>query len=181
MPKPPSQPTPDPMASVVDRLLAQLPGLQQETARDPHARINGIRPASQTVSSGSWQIRIAPPTQGQIIGAWIRLVLALSLGMMMAMWPYARSCGLPLAGYLGALACVMWAGAWAAMASWRYRISLAHVLSLTIFLYGFTLTMAELLPRTGYAVDHAFWSCVDSAAAPSLAIQGDPSASIRLQ
>lgn len=178
MPKP--HPTPDPMAGVVDRLLAQLPGLQQETAREP-GRVNGFRTAPQSVGTGSWQVRLAPPTQAQIIGAWIRLVLALSLGMMMAMWPYARSCGMPLAGYLGALACVMWAGVWAAKASWRYRISLAHVLSLTVFLYGFTLTMAELLPRTGYAVDHAFWECVDSAAPASLAAQSDPSAGIRLQ
>jgi hypothetical protein len=164
--KPPPQPKPDPMAGVVDRLLSQLPGLQQGSQSGP-ARGPAIRPPQQA-AGGNWQVRIASPTQGQIMGAWLRLGLALSLGIMMALWPYPRNCGLPLAGYLGAVACVLWAGGWAARASWRYRIALAHVLSLTVFLYGFTLTIAELLPRTGYALKPATWSCEAAGSAPAL-------------
>jgi hypothetical protein len=168
VPKPPPQPTPDPMAGVVDRLLAQLPGLQQGSpgpSRGPTAR----SPLPQTPTT-SWTVRVAPPGQGQIIGVWLRLCLGLSLGIMMAMWPYSRTCGLPLAGYLGSVGCVMWAGVWAAKASWRYRISLAHVISLTVFLYGFTLTMAELLPRTGYATNHSSWACDDVGSAPAIVL-----------
>jgi hypothetical protein len=80
---------------------------------------------------------------------------------MMAAWPYGRSCGLPLLFYLGAILIVIVSGAWAAAASWRYRIGLAHIVSLTVLLYGITIAAAELLPRTGYAVNHASWQCDD--------------------
>jgi hypothetical protein len=78
---------------------------------------------------------------------------------MMAWWPYTRTCGLPLVGYLGATLIVMVTGLWAAAASWRYRVAVAHIIALTVLLYGLTLGVAELLPRTGYAVDHASWQC----------------------
>jgi hypothetical protein len=85
--------------------------------------------------------------------------MGLALGIMMAGWPYSRTCGLPLFGYLGATVIVVLTGLWAATASWRYRVALAHVVALTVLLYGLTLGVAELLPRTGYAVDHAGWQC----------------------
>jgi hypothetical protein len=80
---------------------------------------------------------------------------------MMAGWPYLRTCGFPLFGYLGAVVTVIMAGGWAAVASWRYRSALAHVVSLILVFYGMTLVVAELLPRTGYAVDQATWQCED--------------------
>jgi hypothetical protein len=89
---------------------------------------------------------------------------------MMAGWPYTRTCGLPLLGYLGATVIVMVTGLWAATASWRYRIALAHVVALTVLLYGLTLVVAELLPRTGYAVNHATWACDDAASLPALVL-----------
>jgi hypothetical protein len=147
------------MAGVVDRLLAQLPGLQQSGRGAPRDDIP--RPIQHsfvsTTSSGS-----ATANPGEALGAWIRLILALSLGMMMAGWPYLRSCGLPLLGYLAAVGTVMWAGAWAAMAAWRSRSALAHVLSLAVILYGLLLSLAEFLPRTGYATHHATWQCAES-------------------
>jgi hypothetical protein len=96
--------------------------------------------------------------------------MGLSLGIMMAGWPYTRTCGLPLLGYLSATAVVILTGFWAATASWRYRVALAHVIALTVLLYGITLTVAELLPRTGYASKHASWSCQDLVTAPSLVL-----------
>jgi hypothetical protein len=66
---------------------------------------------------------------------------------------------MPLAGYLGAVVTVILTGGWAASAAWRYRASLAHIVSLIIVFYGIVLAAAELLPRTGYAVDHADWQC----------------------
>jgi hypothetical protein len=61
--------------------------------------------------------------------------------------------------YLGAILTIVLTGAWAATTSWRYRASLAHILSLILMFYGTLLGMAELLPRSGYAVEHATWQC----------------------
>lgn len=157
MPKPSPGPKPDPMAGVVDRLLAQLPGLHSEPP------ISATRPRaagqwSTPVSMARWE----PASQSQLIGVWARVFLALAVGVMIgAGWPYPRACGMPLAGYLGAVFTVILTGAWAASAAWRYRASLAHIVSLIILFHGIILAAAELLPRTGYAVDHAVWQCED--------------------
>ena len=157
MPKPSPGPKPDPMAGVVDRLLAQLPGLHSESP------ISATRPRA----AGQWSTPVSmarsePASQSQLIGVWARVGLGLAVGVMMgAGWPYPRACGMPLAGYLGAVFTVILTGAWAASAAWRYRASLAHIVSLIILLYGIVLAAAELLPRTGYAVDHAVWQCED--------------------
>jgi hypothetical protein len=90
------------------------------------------------------------------------VLLGLALGVMMAAWPYLKTCGLPLAGYLSAVVTVILSGLWAATASWRYRASLAHIVSLLILLYGVLLAGAEVLPRVGYAVDRATWGCPDA-------------------
>jgi hypothetical protein len=87
------------------------------------------------------------------------VLLGLALGVMMGGWPYLRTCGLPLAGYLGAVVTVTLSGGWAASAAWKYRAGLAHVVSLIIMFYGVLLAAAELLPRTGYASDRATWGC----------------------
>jgi hypothetical protein len=163
MPKPQPSRSPDPLAGVVDRLLAQLPGLQQaapEAPRNPTYR--PIQPTFVSTPVSTPSVRPSGPTEGQIIGVWIRLILALSLGITMAGWPYLRVCGLPLMGYLAAVGTVMLAGGWAAKSAWRYRLALAHVLSLVVILYGLMLSMAELLPRTGYAMHHANWQCGES-------------------
>jgi hypothetical protein len=97
-----------------------------------------------------------------LLGPWARLVLGLALGTMMAWWPYPRTCGIPLAGYMTAVFTVVLGGGWAAVSAWRYRASLAHVLSLILVFYGMMLMAAELLPRTGYAVDQANWQCQEN-------------------
>ena len=158
MKKPMPARAPDPMAGVVDRLLAQLPGLQQS----PPAAKTTSRPAFASVSTTvATPIREPITSPAEWVGVWGRVLLGLSLGVMMASWPYARSCGLPLVGYLGALVVVILTGLWAASSSWKYRVGLAHVVALCVVLYGITLSAAELLPRTGYAVDHASWQCVE--------------------
>jgi hypothetical protein len=105
--------------------------------------------------------------QDDLLGPWARLVLGLALGTMIAWWPYPRSCGFPLIGYLGAILTIMLAGGWAAVSAWRYRASLAHIVALILVFYGIMLGAAELLPRTGYAVDHATWECEDTASPSS--------------
>jgi hypothetical protein len=142
------------MAGVVDRLLAQLPGLQGEA---PFSRA-----APRQVGSYGTSIHTVPPPMEDLLGPWARLALGLALGTMMAWWPYPRTCGFPLAGYLAAVSTVILGGGWAAMSAWRYRASLAHVLSLILLFYGMMLVTAELLPRTGYALDHATWQCEEN-------------------
>lgn len=147
------------MARVVDRLLAQLPGLQAEPA---YSQASASRfPA--VVGGTSPARRFDEPTQSETIGVWIRVILGLSLGIMMSSWPYATTCGLPLFGYLSAVSTVMLAGLWAATAAWRFRSGLAHVVALVLLLYGLTLGMAEVLPRTGYAIEQATWLCEEPA------------------
>ena len=154
MPKPSPGRKRDPMAGAVDRLLAQLPGLQSEPYISA-ARPRAVGQGTTSVTMG----RTESASQNQLIGVWVRVLLSLALGVMMGAWPYLRTCGLPLAGYLGAVVTVILSGWWAASAAWRYRAGLAHVVSLIIVFYGISLAAAELLPRTGYAVDHATWAC----------------------
>ncbi len=156
-PTPPRGPQHDPMAGVVDRLLAQLPGLQgqPEPARAPATRSSG--------SFGPMNIVPRPELspQRRMLGMWFRVALALSLAVTMGWWPYNRSCGFPLLGYLSAVTTVIVAGVWAAMASWKVRSGLAHTIALILVLFGFVLAGSELLTRNGYAVDRATWQCED--------------------
>jgi hypothetical protein len=145
------------MAGVVDRLLAQLPGLQAEPNR---AGVQQRAPGQWTAPAPT--ARSEPESQSRLIGVWARVLLGLALGVMMGGWPYLRTCGLPLTGYLGAVVTVILSGAWAASAAWKYRAGLAHIVSLIILFYGILLAAAELLPRTGYAVDRATWGCQQS-------------------
>ena len=158
MSKPPPQR--DPMAGVVDRLLAQLPGLQGQPAA---SRASSFRPATPSVVTAT-PLRISLPDQdpSHTLGVWARVLLALGFGTMMASWPYSTACGLPLLGYGSALVTLILAGASAASSAWKYRSGLAHVIALVLVLYGIALGAAELLPRTGYAARHATWVCDES-------------------
>lgn len=160
MPKPPSSGRePDPMARVVDRLLAQLPGLQDAT-----------QPAPPVFRSSTGEIRVAsgryvePPT---LIGLWGRVALGLTLGVMMTAWPYYRECGLPLFGYLSALVAVVVAGGWIAVTAWKLRNVVAHVLAVVLVFWGLALTADELLSRTGYAAVQATWQCGEPGSGPA--------------
>jgi hypothetical protein len=143
------------MSGVVDRLLAQLPGLQGESPSH--------RSGTQPIASGGTTFVAAEPRE-DLLGPWARFLLGLALGTTIAWWPSPRNCGFPRAGYLGAITTIILAGGWAAVSSWRYRAKLAHILSLILLFYGIMMGVAELLPRTGYAVDHASWECEETTA-----------------
>jgi hypothetical protein len=146
------------MAGVVDRLLAQLPGLQSDRADNA-----GTRPRASFVGGGGAITTIstsmrAETGQGQV-ATWARVLLALTFGLVLARWPYGQACGLPLLGYLSAVTVLVLSAGVGAAAAWRTRSALAHVVALSLMLYGAALSLAELLPRTGYAVRHATWQC----------------------
>jgi hypothetical protein len=149
------------MARVVDRLLAQLPGLHDGTEPVP--------PSSRT-SVGDIRMVSPLPRRSELpshAGLWGRVTLALALGVMMAAYPYFRECGLPLFGYLGAVVVVILAGGWVAVLSWQLSNAIAHVLSLVLILWGLILTSDVLLPRTGYAAVPATWQCGEFDSGPA--------------
>jgi hypothetical protein len=148
------------MARVVDRLLAQLPGLHG--APEPAA-------SSSRTSSGNIRI-VSVPRPSELpseAGLWGRTILAVALGVMMTAYPYFRDCGLPLFGYLFAVAAVVFGGGWVAVLSWKMRNEISHVLSLLLILWGLVLTSDVLLPRTGYAAVPATWGCGEPGSGPA--------------
>ena len=90
---------------------------------------------------------------------WIRLILALILGIGMTQWPYTHGCGMPLYGYMAAVGGVIVASFWSMVSSWKSRSGLAHALSIVLLFWGFGLAAREVLPRIGYAKQVATWEC----------------------
>jgi hypothetical protein len=140
------------MSHVVDRLLAQLPGLHGGS--NDYARTHDVTasPIRYVTAPG----RIEPPT---VVGLWGRVALGVTAGAMILGWPYFHDCGLPLFGYLLALLAIICAGAWTAIIAWQLRNPLAHIVSLLLLFWGFLLVSSEVLPRTGYAAVSATWQC----------------------
>jgi hypothetical protein len=97
------------------------------------------------------------------VGAWTRLLLVISLTAGLYFWPYARTCGAGLYGFLGAEGAVVIGGAWVAVYSWRRRAGRAHIAAFAVLLVGIALICLEVLPRVGYArqnpIQPATWSC----------------------
>src|SRR5437879_5306353 len=81
-----------------------------------------------------------------IVATWVRLVLALGLGIAMTQWPYLHGCGIPLFLYLGAVITVVVASVWSLISSWRSRSTYAHGLSVVLLIWGLGLGARELLP-----------------------------------
>ena len=90
---------------------------------------------------------------------WVRLLLALGLGIGMTQWPYTHGCGLPLDAYLAGVGTVIVASFWTMLSSWRSRSGFAHFLSVALLIWGLALAAREVLPRIGYAKQTATWTC----------------------
>jgi len=91
---------------------------------------------------------------------WLRLALALAVGIGMTQWPYTHGCDWSLVAYLGGVATVIVAAFWSAVSSWRTRAGLAHFLSIALLFWGAGLAAREVLRRVGYAKQGATWRCV---------------------
>jgi hypothetical protein len=85
------------------------------------------------------------------LGASVRLLLVIALGVAIIYWPFARACGSGLVAYLGSAAVVVLGGLWSVAWTWRARIGSAHALAMVVTLWGIALGAAEVLPRIGYA------------------------------
>jgi hypothetical protein len=101
-------------------------------------------------------------------GAWIRLLLVVTLAASLEFWPYPRICGTGLFGFLGAEAIVVAGGAWVTVSTWKARTPRTHALALMMTLYGIALLEIQVLPRVGYgrtdALHPAGWACAASPA-----------------
>jgi hypothetical protein len=115
-----------------------------------------------------------PPAKGKVknaatarattsVGVFLRVALAVALGVGIVFWPYAARCGIGLMAYLAAVTAVIGGGVWSAFWTWRHRSARGHLLSLLLILWGMVLGAAEVLPRAGYAKPDAAhpaqWSC----------------------
>ena len=149
------------MAREVDRLLAQLtlsgaPVVEPE----PPKSVEPARPRPNKPAR-TRRRRSATPRPGRHdhLWLWARVVLGVVLGVVMTQWPYRHPCGWSLAGYLGAVLAVMFAGAWIGLVSWRQRNGGAHLVGLILFFWGIVLAAEQVLPRIGYAAVQASWQC----------------------
>jgi hypothetical protein len=138
----------------IDEQLARVPA-----APPPNAGAAPVGAAPHRAPS----LPAGPPAGTSNFGVYARLTLATALAVSIVFWPYAARCGFGLAGYLGAVATVIVAGAWSAVWTWRHRAARAHSLSLLLVLWGLVLAAMDVLPRVGYAIPTtahpATWSC----------------------
>lgn len=144
------------LESISDPSLAPAP--LPSTAASPAGRAAGgpARQAQVPLTGERSDTRSWP--------ALLRLALAAALGVGILFWPYDRSCGPGLFGYLGAVAVLVAAGVWSSVWTWKHRTGRAHVLSVLLIIWGLVLGAVEVLPRAGYArtdVQHPLgFSCV---------------------
>ncbi|MGA2384552.1 MAG: hypothetical protein ABSG61_14085 [Gemmatimonadales bacterium] len=138
----------------IDKLIASGGGAG---AQSPAAPAPAAQPAPR--ASRAPAVHESAPGRRGVLFTWLRLLLGLALGVAITQWPYVRGCGIPLFGYLVAVAGVIVAGLWSAVSSWRSRSALAHILSIALFCWGGVLAAREVLPRIGYARTTATWFC----------------------
>ncbi len=105
----------------------------------------------------------APRHWKTIVGLTIRLSIAAMLLAAVVVWPYDTRCGSWLYGYLATIGLTAVASIWTAVAAWRHRGALVHLLSLAMLATALVYAAIEVLPRVGYALPDAahptIWSC----------------------
>jgi hypothetical protein len=116
----------------------------------PAPAIGAPAPARPSTGFAGSAAPAVPETKGWAV--YLRLTLAVALGVGIVFWPYAARCGIGLAGYLGAVTVVAVSGVWSAVWTWRHRAARAHLLSLLLVLWGLVLAGVDVLPRAGYAI-----------------------------
>ena len=137
----------DKLMAKVDKQIESV--ADEQLLPEPKA---GAPPQEQTDSAARRETTDSWP-------AILRLVLSCALGVGVLFWPYANRCGAGLAGYLAVVTVVAGSGVWSAVWTWRHRTGRAHALSVLLIMWGLVLASAEVLPRTGYAVERQGWAC----------------------
>jgi hypothetical protein len=143
---------------------------------------SGSPPPPTALPPGTVQ-RVPPVTpppaagRGSVARTWFWTVLALALGIGLAVWPYPKACGLQLFFFLGATTVTVVAGVVGALASWAHRRGVAHLLCLLVLLWAGVVGASEALPRSGYARESRPWLCPAQPAAPAPAPGAAPAPS----
>ena len=135
----------------IDREFSGLPP-------EPSAESVRIRRAAEQRAQDRKRHQVAE------FGVWMRLTVVMILVGALNFWPYARTCGLGLYGYLGATALILAGGFWVSALTFRHHMPKSHAMALIVVLWGMVLIAEEVLPRTGYArsdpLDPPRWGCV---------------------
>ncbi len=139
---------------LVESLLKQLPYADPSLKGD----LETPRPASPRPAFA--RPRPVPPGWQRSWG-WVTLALALGAGL--SQWPYDRSCGVSLYGYMTVVALLPIIAVKAAVASWSDRRSVAHVFAVLMILCGAAFAAEVVLPRVHYAQEQASWQCSSAA------------------
>jgi uncharacterized membrane protein len=136
-----------------------------EIQPDPQGRPKGarVRPSRPERRPQRFEDAKERAERNEKLFVWGRLFAVASLGVAMLWWPYARSCGFGLAGYLSATLMIVVGGLWVVACTWIQRMARTHALAMLITLWGVTLIAIEVLPRVGYArtdpVSPVAWLC----------------------
>lgn len=140
----------------IDRLLAaDKPATPNPAPGGGALARSGGPPPSAPVHRGSGVV--SRPRDA--VGVWLKVLLGALGGTALLYWPYGKSCGPYLYGYLVGVLAVVAAGIWAMRAAWTHRRGWALVVGILVFLLGAGLAAAEILPRIGYAVVAHTWTC----------------------
>ena len=147
--------------AAIDKLIAS--GAGSAPPASPAVKGKGAAPAPVRTDGPT-----VAPSGGRkaALLTWFRVVLGVLLAVALMQWPYDRSCGLPLFGYLGGIAALLAVSLSGMVSAWRTRSALAHTLSLSLLLFGAGLTAREVLPRIGYAKRSVAWVCETRPAQP---------------
>ena len=148
----PPVPPPDSTAKVVKELLKQLPHADPDLKGDPT-----IPPAARRQQQATRQIMKSPPPGWQRSWGWVAMAMILCVGL--TQWPYPRSCGFPLYGYLSVVVLLPALAVRAVVISWTDRRAIAHGFAFLMAFGGAVFVAEAVLPRVGYARSAASWSC----------------------
>lgn len=137
----------------IDKLIASSPAPAQVPAK-------AGQPARPSAKAGAAAAPAAPLGRRERLTSWMWLSLAMLLGVGLGFfWPYDRSCGLPLYGYLASIGAFGVASLWSTMWSWRTRAVVVHFVSIALMFGAAFLGAREVLPRIGYAKRSALFEC----------------------
>ncbi|UCF39724.1 MAG: hypothetical protein JSW43_08205 [Gemmatimonadota bacterium] len=152
-------------AAIVDKLLRQLPHADPSLGA---AQARSKRPPPPT--SRPPLTPTGPKRRSSPLGVWVRVLIALVLGVAITQWPYRHDCGLASVPYLLIAAMIVVMSTWAAAGSWKHRLPVAHVLSFGLILWGLAVAAHDVLPRVGYAKAEGSWACATEPAAATPAV-----------
>jgi len=150
---------------LVEKLLRQLPYADPSLKGDPETPL-------PVAPQPALRPRPRPPGWQR---SWAWVLLALALGAGLSQWPYSRTCGFPLYGYVSVVTLLPIIALRAAIITWSDRRPIAHVLAILMIFTGAGYVAEVVLPRVNYAQETASWRCA-AASSGSVPSQAEPAA-----